>query len=288
MDQGVGAEMNFYKHHIGDYAQATGHLSFVEDAAYSRLLRKYYAEEKPLPVDLKSVQRLVGARTPEERDAVQAVLEEFFHLENDGWHNKRCDEELSKLRSVKEINRRIAKDREAAKRATSVERTQHGENFERDTVRDHNSTERDELSTLRAVSEKKREPSHKPLTISQKRDLDLDLDLDPDPKSGVSEKRGSGGKDGRRGSRLPDEWFPSNELAEWTLREQPTWTPEYLRRMVDEFHDYWRALPGQKGVKLDWDGTWRNRVRQLGPIRNSAPTPFNRPTTDPLFKVISD
>ena len=28
------------------------------------------------------------------------------------------------------------------------------------------------------------------------------------------------------------------------------------------FGDYWRAQPGQKGVKLDWDATWRNWMRK--------------------------
>ena len=28
--------MNYYEHHIGDYAAATGHLSLLEDAVYSR------------------------------------------------------------------------------------------------------------------------------------------------------------------------------------------------------------------------------------------------------------
>ncbi len=36
---------------------ATAHLTFFEDAAYSRLIRKYYAEERPLPADLAAVQR---------------------------------------------------------------------------------------------------------------------------------------------------------------------------------------------------------------------------------------
>ncbi|MDR2506577.1 MAG: YdaU family protein [Candidatus Accumulibacter sp.] len=87
--------MNYYEHHIGDYAEATAHLSFVEDAAYSRLIRKYYAIEKPLPADHKAVQRLVGARSKEEREAVSTVLEEFFTLQDDGWHNRRCDEEIA-------------------------------------------------------------------------------------------------------------------------------------------------------------------------------------------------
>ncbi|MCI4431598.1 MAG: YdaU family protein [Burkholderiales bacterium] len=90
--------MNYYEHHIGDYAEATAHLSFIEDAAYSRLIRKYYAIEKPLPADLKAVQRLVGARSKEEREAVGTVLEEFFTLQDDGWHNRRCDEEIAKYR----------------------------------------------------------------------------------------------------------------------------------------------------------------------------------------------
>ena len=33
--------MNYYEHHLGDYAEATAHLSFVEDAAY------IYRAERP-------------------------------------------------------------------------------------------------------------------------------------------------------------------------------------------------------------------------------------------------
>lgn len=87
--------MNYYLHHIGDYAQATAHLTFVEDAAYSRLIRKYYAEERPLPADIQAVQRLIGARSREEKSAVEAVLKEFFFLDADGWHNKRADSEIN-------------------------------------------------------------------------------------------------------------------------------------------------------------------------------------------------
>ncbi len=103
--------MNYYEHHLGDYAQATSHLTFVEDAAYSRLLRKYYAEEQPLPADLRAVQRLVGARTDEEREAVEIVLNEFFTLEADGWHNKRADAEIAKVRAKGEKARASAEAR---------------------------------------------------------------------------------------------------------------------------------------------------------------------------------
>lgn len=121
--------MNFYKHHIGDYAAATAHLTFIEDAAYTRLLRIYYRDEKALPADIRAVQRLAGARTEPEQDAVATVLREFFRLESDGWHNKRCDEEIGKAQTQAETNRRIAEEREARRRGTNekrnVSRTEH-------------------------------------------------------------------------------------------------------------------------------------------------------------------
>lgn len=112
--------MNYYEHHIGDYAQATAHLSFVEDAAFSRLLRKYYAEERPIPADLKAAQRLVGARTRDEREAVQTVLEEFFVLQDDGWHNKRADEEIARYREKQGKARASAQARWEKRNATAM------------------------------------------------------------------------------------------------------------------------------------------------------------------------
>ena len=112
--------MNFYKHHIGDYAQATMHLTFVEDAAYSRLLRKCYADERPLPTDVKAVQRLVGAKSRDEKDAVTNILREFFFLGSDGWRNKRADDEIKKASLQADANRQIAYEREQNRRARIV------------------------------------------------------------------------------------------------------------------------------------------------------------------------
>jgi len=87
--------MNYYSHNIGDYAQATMHLSLVEDAIYTRLLRRYYAEESPIVNDMQKVCRWVGARTEEERQAVEDVLGEFFVLDDGYWRNKRADAEIA-------------------------------------------------------------------------------------------------------------------------------------------------------------------------------------------------
>lgn len=64
-----------------------------------RLLRKYYASEKPLPVEVEKVQRLIVARSKEEKAAVGAILSEFFELRDDGWHQDRCDNEIARYQA---------------------------------------------------------------------------------------------------------------------------------------------------------------------------------------------
>ena len=103
--------MNYYEHHIGDYAEATGHLTFIEDATYSRLIRKYYATEKPLPIDVKLVQRLINARSKEEKNSVISVLNEFFTLTDDGWRQVRCDHEIARFKDKQNKARRSAEGR---------------------------------------------------------------------------------------------------------------------------------------------------------------------------------
>lgn len=109
--------MNFYDHHIGDYDAATAHLSWDEDMAYTRLMRVYYRTEKPIPVDMAAACRLVRVTSPKHRQAVKSVLDEFFQLRDDGWHNKRCDEEIAKARDSTEDNRdRRENERERQRR----------------------------------------------------------------------------------------------------------------------------------------------------------------------------
>lgn len=113
--------MNFYKHHIGDYDADTAHLSWDEDMAYTRMIRTYYRREKPLPTDPKEVCRLVRAVTTPQRKAVDAVLREFFTLEADGWHQKRCDDELANAGDA-QIERNSKKENERERQRRHRER----------------------------------------------------------------------------------------------------------------------------------------------------------------------
>jgi hypothetical protein len=83
----------------------------------------------------------------------------------------------------------------------------------------------------------------------------------------------------KRGTRLPDPFPITQPMRDWAR----TNVPELAGRGEhDRFVDYWRAQPGQRGVKVDWEATWRNWMRtaaerlQRGPARASP----NGSTTD--------
>jgi uncharacterized protein YdaU (DUF1376 family) len=87
--------MNYYEHHLGDYAKDTAHLSMLEHGAYRLLLDRYYGAETGIPAD--QAHRLARARSREEKQAVDAVLNEFFLLVDGVWINNRAEEEIAKF-----------------------------------------------------------------------------------------------------------------------------------------------------------------------------------------------
>lgn len=120
--------MNYIELHIGDYDKATAHLTGVEDGMYGRLVRRYYDTEKPLPADVKAIQRLVRARSKDERQAVETVLEEFFQLTGEGYRHGRCDEEIARYRAKREkaqasANARWAKNQSSSERNANASET---------------------------------------------------------------------------------------------------------------------------------------------------------------------
>ena len=83
----------------------------------------------------------------------------------------------------------------------------------------------------------------------------------------------------KRGTRLDPAWIPSPESRAKILAESPTLD---LKREHEKFADYWTGIPGQKGVKLDWDATWRNWMRRAAEsARPSRPT--RQQETEQLF-----
>jgi len=64
-----------------------------------------------------------------------------------------------------------------------------------------------------------------------------------------------------RGTRLPANFSVPDEWREWTKSELG-WTDADVDAEALVFADHWKATPGSKGVKLEWEATWRNWVRR--------------------------
>ena len=100
--------MNYYKHHIGDYAKKTGELTLMEHGAYLLMLHTYYGTEKPLPVGDK-LYRLLRAVTKAERAAVDFIVTQFWTLVDGGLVNGRAFEEMGSAAILIETARQNGK-----------------------------------------------------------------------------------------------------------------------------------------------------------------------------------
>lgn len=115
--------MNFYKHYIGDYQRDTGTLSLAEHGAYRLMLDELYATGSPLPNDRKELYRLLRCDSAADRKAVDKVASRFWAETDEGLVNRRALAEIQKAGAQAEVNRAIALEREAKKRAASEARS---------------------------------------------------------------------------------------------------------------------------------------------------------------------
>ena len=91
--------MNFYPHHIGDFNNATRHLTRVERSVYRDAIELYYDTESALTSDVSKLEKRLICRLEDEKSALKSVLEEFFELTDDGYFHVRCDSEIAKYRA---------------------------------------------------------------------------------------------------------------------------------------------------------------------------------------------
>jgi len=72
-----------------------------------------------------------------------------------------------------------------------------------------------------------------------------------------------------KGTRLPVDWEPRPEDIAFGI--QRGFSASDLAELTAEFRDYWNGVPGARGRKVDWDGTFRNRIRDSAVKRTTAP-----------------
>lgn len=118
----------FISIYTGDYLRDTRHLSPTKHGIYLLLLFHYWDQQAPLTLDEQELAGITNCRSADEIEALRYVLNRYFIRAEDGWYNKRMEEEicraevLSKERSKagkKGAFSRRSKSRKASKDAGS-------------------------------------------------------------------------------------------------------------------------------------------------------------------------
>jgi len=94
------------------------------------------------------------------------------------------------------------------------------------------------------------EPKNNPM-VSQE-EAKITLTTNHKPLTNIGASKAAKGTRWEKGLSLPDEWI------EFCNKERKDLV---VKKVFEEFTDYWVSVPGQKGVKLDWSATWRNWIR---------------------------
>ena len=97
--------MNYWERWIGDWKRKTAHLSAEAKGIYGELLDHEYATHKALPLEHEAVYRIAGARSDSECASTDRVLSEFYTRTEQGYVNKRAQEEISKRSAYVEAQR---------------------------------------------------------------------------------------------------------------------------------------------------------------------------------------
>lgn len=77
--------------------------------------------------------------------------------------------------------------------------------------------------------------------------------------------------DGQRGTALPKDWEPTQSDGLFAVSELGS--EAAAQRETENFRDYWRDIPGARGRKKDWSGTYKNWMRRAADSRNTRRSP---------------
>ena len=213
--------------YTGDYLRDTRHLSPMKHGIYLLLLMHCWDQKGPVPLDEQEAAGIANCRSTDEIEALRYILDRYFVRMDDGHYNKRITEEVAKVerlsRQFHDAGLKSAEARRAKARAGTQAKAE------------------GRLSLgLTKAEPRSVSPSPSPSPTPEKESLGVTS----------AEKQA-------RATRLalltcPEDWVL------WCKANRPDLDP---LQTWDRFSDYWKAVPGAKGRKLDWPATWRNWVR---------------------------
>lgn len=223
---------------IGDYLADTTRLTTEQHGAYLLLIMDYWRNGAP-PDDDSILANITKMQQRDWKKIKHAVLT-FFTLVDGAWTHSRIEKELEDAAAgKKKAEEKAKKAAEARWGKASPEHT--------NSNAPSNATSINQALHKECPSQSP-SPSLKPLKSKT---------------------------ESATASRLPADWVPSPEDIAFCEIERPELNVEAT---AHSFRDYWIAVPGVKGRKVDWAATWRNWVRneratkmQIAQLRNSAP-----------------
>ncbi|MES1989244.1 MAG: YdaU family protein [Pseudomonadota bacterium] len=238
--------MNYYQKHIGDFNNATRHLSRLERSIYSDSIELYYDTEKPLTLDFNKLARLLMCISAEEITALKNILIDFYKETVDGYFNKRCDEEIANYHAY------LGKQRT------------NGALGGRPKLKGNNPLVSDGIPkpnpniTQNNPNQEPLTTNHKPLTKNQEPIKSIEVTINNEISNIVSANNAP-----KKGTALSRDWVLPKTWGEWALSERPDFTAEQVRKISESFKDYWISNSNQaKSKKADWEATWRNWIRR--------------------------
>jgi uncharacterized protein YdaU (DUF1376 family) len=235
--------MNFYPHHIGDFNNATRHLTRVERSVYREAIELYYDTENALTLDVKKLERRLLCFSDEEKSALQSVLSEFFTETEYGYFNERCYLEIEKYRSNTSNKAKAGKASAEARKIKS------------DNVK-QNSTPVEHVNTLCSTNH-----NQEPITNNHKPITNNDVGNISELSITVSANKSAPKKNGKA---LTEDWVLPKAYGEWALLNIEGISENEIRLEADKFKDHWLSNANRAySKKADWFATWRNWMRNI-------------------------
>ena len=223
--------------YIADYLADTAHLTAAQSGAYLHLIMAYWRAGGPLRLTEAGLAFTAKMTPAEWADAAPVVLK-FFRLEDGALRHGRIDHELAEATRLYDARRKRTEAATAARVARNVT----------DNVTD-NVTMNVTSDVTTNVTCIQPQPQPQPPFPTER-----------DTQGPVLGSGGSGGKRAERadrGTRLPQDWSPSEDDRAFAGKLGVA-----VEREAASFMDYWHSKPGAAGRKTDWSATWRNWVRR--------------------------
>jgi uncharacterized protein YdaU (DUF1376 family) len=212
----------YYPFYWGDYSAKTFNLTTHQHGVYMLLLRHIYCTGERIPV--KHRLSIAKARLPEEGADVDFILETYFVRIGDEWTNERAEQVMGE---------------QYEKHQKLVNAGKKGGIASKPPLKPGLSQAEATLEASLKPPPKQPEPEPEPKEVRKKEPTVLSKE--------------------KRGTRLPDDFEPDHTCHE--LAEKLLLSREASQDAFQNFMDYWRGVPGAKGLKLDWQATFRNKLR---------------------------